>query len=163
MHRKPRSKKKSLFYVILGIVVVLALCVIFFFPINNALRNATGNDTPSDNLVKNELAKKIEAKKTGDPEADKKIDQSAKKLKGIKMSEIMQAAKNQQSAAKLIEKSSSLSPQASQKAAQEVFSDPKFNGIRESLSTGDWVKTYQEYQDLSKDGSIGQLQQDLGQ
>ncbi|WP_125770710.1 hypothetical protein [Companilactobacillus furfuricola] len=163
MHRKPRNKKKSIFYVILGIVVVLVLGVIFFFPINNAIRSATGNDTPSDKLVKNELAKKIEAKKTGDPNADKKIDQSAKKLKGIKMSEIMQAAKDQQSAAKLIQRSSSLSPQASQKAAQELFNDPKFNGIRESLSTGDWVKTYQEYQDLSKDGSINQLQQDLGQ
>ncbi|WP_125709428.1 hypothetical protein [Companilactobacillus zhongbaensis] len=163
MHRKQNSKKQTVFYSILAIVVVLVLCVIFFFPINNAIRNATGNDTASDKMVKSELAKKIKDRKTGDPKADEKIDKSARILEGVKMSEIMKAANNQQSAAKLIEKTSSMSPEASQKAAQEIFTNPQFDQIRQSMSDGDWVKTYQNYQDLSKNGSIGTLRQELGQ
>lgn len=163
MHRVKTSKKKIFGFSILGIVVVLILGVIFFVPINNGIRSATGNDTPTDKLIKDELVKKVKSKKTGDPKHDENVDKYAGKLKGTKMSTIMKAANNEEEAAELIHQSSSLSESASKKAAKALFSDEKYDGIRKSMSEGNWVETYSQYQKLNSDGSISQLRQTIGQ
>lgn len=163
MHKAKKSKKKAILLSLLTVIVIIVLCVVFFFPINNTIRNATGQDTPSDKLVKDELVKKIKSKGETDPKNAKKIDKYADKLNKTKMSTIMKAANNQEEAAQLIEQSSDLSKSASEKAAKEIFTNDKYQGIRSALSNGDWVQTYQQYQKLSNDGSISQLKQSINQ
>jgi len=158
-HRK--TNRKPLIITIVSIVVILVLCVVFFFPLNNLIRNVTGNDTASDKVVKSELVKKVKAKKNGDPKRDEKIDRAAKVLDKKKMSQIMSAANDQNQAANLIENSSSLSKEQAQKATQEIFSNDAYNGLRKSISAGNWYQAYQQYQKLSDDGEINQLQQDI--
>lgn len=160
-HRK--KSKKPLIIVLVSIVVILVLCVVFFFPLNNAIRNITGNDTASDKVVKSELVKKVKSKKNGDPKRDEKIDRAASILDKKKMSEIMSAANDQEKAADLIEDSSSLSKEQSQKAAQEIFSNNDYSGLRKAVSDGDWYQVYQQYQKLSNNGDLGQLQQNISQ
>ena len=136
--RHRRKNRKPLIITIVSIIVVLVLGVVFFFPLNNALRNVTGQDTASDKVVKSELVKKVKAKKTGDPAKDEKIDRAASVLGKKKMSQIMSAAKDQQKAASLIQSSSSLTKAQSQKAAQEIFSNSSYAGLRNSISDGNW-------------------------
>jgi len=159
--RHRRKSRKPLVITLISILVILALCVVFFFPLNNALRNITGNDTASDKVVKSELVKKVKSKKTGDPTKDEKIDRAASVLDKKKMSEIMASAKNQQKAATMIESSSSLSKEQSQKAAQEVFTNSDYNSLRSAISNGNWYQAYQQYQKLSDNGDITQLQQTI--
>lgn len=161
--RHSKKNKKPLIITLLSIVVILVLCVVFFFPLNNTIRNVTGNDTASDKVVKSELVKKVKSKKNGDPTRDKKIDRAASALSDKKMSQIMSAADNQQKAANLIADSSSLSKEQSQKAAQEIFSNDKYSGLRSAISDGNWYQAYQQYQKLSNDGELNQLQQDISQ
>jgi hypothetical protein len=137
--------------------------VVFFFPLNNVLRNVTGNDTASDKVVKSELVKKVKARKTGDPTKDEKIDRAASVIGKKKMSQIMSAANNQKQAANLIESSSSLSKQQSQKAAQEIFTNDSYTGLRNAISSGNWYQAYEQYQKLSNNGEIDQLRQDINQ
>jgi len=160
-HRK--RSKKPLIITLVSIVVILVLCVVFFFPLNNMIRNATGNDTASDKVVKSELVKKVKSKKTGDPSKDKKIDRAASVLGKKKMSQIMSAASDQNQAANLIENSSSLSKAQSQTAAQEIFSNDAYSGLRSAISSGNWYQAYQQYQKLSSNGQLNQLQQDINQ
>jgi len=161
--RHRRKNRKPLVITIFSILIILILGVVFFFPLNNMLRSATGNDTASDKVVKSELVKKVKARKTGDPTKDEKIDRAASVIDKKKMSEIMSAANNQDKAATLIEDSSSLSKTQSQKAAQEIFSNDNYSGLRDSISKGDWYQAYQQYQKLSSDGDLTQLQQDINQ
>lgn len=160
-HRK--RSKKPLIITIVAILVILVLCVVFFFPLNNFIRNATGNDTASDKVVKSELVKKVKSRKTGDPAKDKKIDRAASVLGKKKMSQIMSAADDQTKAATLIESSSSLSKEQSQKAAQEIFANDSYTAIRQAISSGNWYQAYQQYQKLSGNGQLNQLQQDINQ
>lgn len=159
--RHRRKNRKPLIVTLISIVVILILCVVFFFPLNNMIRNATGQDTVSDKAVKSELVKKVKSKKTGDPTKDKKIDRAASVLGKKKMSQIMSAAKDQQQTATLIQDSSSLTPAQSQKAAQEIFSNDECNGLRTAISDGNWYQAYQQYQKLSESGAISQLQEDI--
>ncbi|AKP67737.1 hypothetical protein [Companilactobacillus ginsenosidimutans] len=163
MHQAKKSKKKPVLFTILGIVLILVLGVVFFVPLNNATRSATGSDTPTDRLIKHELVKKVKSNKTGDPDQDAKVDKYADKLQETKMSEIMAAANNQAKAAKLIQSTSNLSKPAADKAAQEIFTNNKFNSIRSSMSQGDWVQTYLQYRTLSKDGTLSALKQNVNQ
>jgi len=71
-HRK-KSKKPLILTIICAIVVLLILCVVFIFPLNNMLRSVTGNDTPGDKAVKSELVKRVKSKKTGDSTKDKRL------------------------------------------------------------------------------------------
>lgn len=158
-HRK--GNKKPFVITIVAILVVLILCVVFFFPLNNALRNMTGNDTASDKVVKSELVKKVKSRKTGDPTKDKKIDRAASVLDKKKMSQIMSAASDQNKAATLIQDSSSLTKEQSQKAAQEIFNDDSYSDLRSAISNGNWYQAYQQYQKLSESGQLSQLQQDI--
>jgi hypothetical protein len=123
----------------------------------------TGNDTASDKVVKSELVKKVKARKTGDPTKDEKIDRAASVIGKKKMSQIMSAANNQKQAANLIESSSSLSKQQSQKAAQEIFTNDSYTGLRNAISSGNWYQAYEQYQKLSNNGEIDQLRQDINQ
>jgi len=161
--RHRRNNRKPLIITLVSIVVILVLCVVFFFPLNNVLRNTTGNDTASDKVVKSELVKKVKSKKTGDPTRDKKIDRAATVLNKKKMSQIMAAANNQSQAANLIESSSSLTKDQSQKAAQEIFTNDSYTGLRDAISNGNWYQAYQQYQKLSNNGQLNQLQQDINQ
>lgn len=161
--RHRRKSKKPLIITIVSILVILVLCVVFFFPLNNMIRNATGNDTASDKVVKSELVKKVKAKKTGDATKDKKIDRAASVLGKKKMSQIMSAANDQTQAANLIESSSSLSKNQSQRAAQEIFSNDNYTALRQAVSSGNWYQAYQQYQKLSGNGQLNQLQQDINQ
>lgn len=161
--RHRRKNRKPLIITIVSILVVLILGVVFFFPINNALRNATGNDTASDKVVKSELVKKVKSRKTGDPAKDEKIDRAASVLGKKKMKQLMSAADSQSQTASLIADSSSLSKEQSQKVAQEVFSNSQYDGLRTAISQGNWYQAYQQYQKLSNDGQINQLQQDIKQ
>ncbi|KRK75864.1 hypothetical protein FC67_GL000796 [Companilactobacillus alimentarius DSM 20249] len=161
-HRK-KSKKPLILTIICAIVVLLILCVVFIFPLNNMLRSVTGNDTPGDKAVKSELVKRVKSKKTGDSTKDKKIDRAASILGKKKMSEIMAAAKSQKKTASLIEDSSSLTRAQSQKAAQEIFSNDEYSGLRKAINDGNWYQAYQQYQKLSNNGELNQLQQDLNQ
>lgn len=163
MRHTKKSKKPLIITIIVAVLAVLVLCVVFFFPLNNALRNATGNDTASDKVVKSELVKKVKSRKTGDPATDKKIDRAASVIGKKKMSQIMSAANNQKQAANLIENSSSLSKTQSQKAAQEIFTNDSYSGLRSAISNGNWYQAYQQYQKLSNDGEINQLRQDINQ
>lgn len=161
--RHSKKNRKPLIITIITILVVLVLCVVFFFPLNNVLRNVTGNDTASDKVVKSELVKKVKARKTGDPAKDEKIDRAASVIGKKKMSQIMSAANNQKQAANLIESSSSLSKQQSQKAAQEIFTNDSYTGLRNAISSGNWYQAYEQYQKLSNNGEIDQLRQDINQ
>lgn len=160
-HRK--TNRKPLIISIVSIVVILILCVVFFFPLNNAWRNLTGKDTASDKVVKSELVKKVKSKKTGDPTKDEKIDRAASVLGKKKMSQIMSAAKDQNKAASLIQDSSSLNQEQSEKAAQEIFSNSEYSGLRNAISDGNWYEAYQQYQKLNSNGDLTQLQQDINQ
>jgi hypothetical protein len=163
MHSAKKNKKHPVLYSILGIVVLIILGIVFFVPINNGIRSATGNDTPTDKVIKDQLVKKVKAGKTGSPEEDAKIDKSAAALDKTKMSKIMAAANDKAQAAKLIQESSNLSQPASEKAADEIFSNSKFDSIRSAMSDGDWYKVYSQYQDLSGNGTLSQLKQSVGQ
>lgn len=158
-HRK--TSKKPLFLTIGGIVVILALCIVFFFPLNNIVRDLTGNDTASDKVVKSELVKKVKSKKTGDSTKDKKIDQAASILGKKKMSQLISAANSQTKTANLIEDSSDLSAAQSQRAAQEIFSNKSYDGLRQAIAAGNWYQAYQQYQKLSNSGQLNQLQTDI--
>jgi len=161
--RHRRKNRKPLIITLVSIVVILILCVVFFFPLNNVLRNTTGNDTASDKVVKSELVKKVKSRKTGDPAKDKKIDRAATVLNKKKMSQIMAAANDQSKAANMIESSSSLTKDQSQKAAQEIFTNDSYSGLRDAISSGNWYQAYQQYQKLSNNGQLNQLQQDINQ
>lgn len=160
-HRK--KSRKPLIITIVSILVVLILGVVFFFPLNNLLRNTTGNDTASDKVVKSELVKKVKSRKTGDPTKDEKIDRAASVLGKKKMKQLMSAADSQSQAASLIQDSSALSKEQSQKAAQEIFSNDQYDGLRSAISSGNWYQAYQQYQKLSNSGQLNQLQQDVNQ
>lgn len=144
---------------LLGIVIALVLALVFFVPLNNVIRNATGHDTPTDALVKDEIIKKVRTEKTGNKDQDKRADEYVSRLKGTKMSAIMKAATDEEKAAVMIHNSSNLSMKASQKAAEELFNNTKYNQLRKSVSKGDWLQTYQQYKKLSNDGSLTQLRQ----
>jgi len=161
--RHRRKNRKPLIITLVSIVVILILCVVFFFPLNNVLRITTGNDTASDKAVKSELVKKVKSRKTGDPAKDKKIDRAATVLNKKKMSQIMAAANDQSKAANMIESSSSLTKDQSQKAAQEIFTNDSYSGLRDAISSGNWYQAYQQYQKLSNNGQLNQLQQDINQ
>lgn len=160
-HRK--KNRKPLILIVVSVLVILALCIVFFFPLNNVLRNVTGNDTASDKVVKSELVKKVKSKKTGDSAKDEKIDRAASVLGKKKMSQIISAASSQQKTADLIQDSSSLSKEQSQKAAQEIFTNDSYSGLRNAVSDGNWYQAYQQYQKLSNNGQLNQLRQDISQ
>lgn len=160
-HRK--KNRKPLILIVVSVLVILVLCIVFFFPLNNVLRNVTGNDTASDKVVKSELVKKVKSKKTGDSAKDEKIDRAASVLGKKKMSQIISAASSQQKTADLIQDSSSLSKEQSQKAAQEIFTNDSYSGLRNAVSDGNWYQAYQQYQKLSDNGQLNQLRQDISQ
>jgi hypothetical protein len=148
---------KVLAWVLIGIATIIILVVIFFTPLNNAMRSATGNDTPADTVVKNELVKRIDASKTGDPATDAKINAAVKKLKKTKMTTIMKAADNQQQLSKLLNSDTSLSQSQAKAATKIIFKSGQYTDLRQAVAKGKWVAAYKAYKQLSGSGALTYL------
>lgn len=161
---KKRSHKKIWLIVIALIVLILVGGIIFFFPLNNTIRNMSGgNDTLSDKAIKNELVQKIESSENGDPSHDKKILKAANSLKNTKMSSIMKAAGDQNKAAQELHDNTSLSKDESKKVAKKVFSDSNYDQLRKSVSNGNWYSAFKQYKRLSNDGSLTELKNSINE
>lgn len=159
-----KSHKKRIWIIVVSVIALIAIGIIFFFPINNTVRDISGgNDTASDKLVKDELAKRIEATKTGDPKHDDKVNKAVDDLKKTRMSDIMKAAENQNKAATELHNNTSLSSSESKKVAKEIFSNSKYDKLRQSVNDGDWYSAYSQYKSLSNNGSIDELKNSLSQ
>jgi len=159
-HKK--SHKKAIWITLATIVVLIVLGIVFFFPLNNTVRTISGGgDTPSDKIVKNELIKKVDSTRNGDLKHDQKIDKATKALRKTKMSDIIQAANNQKKAASLLQKNSALTSSQANAATKTIFSNSKYNGLRQSVSKGNWYSVFKQYKDLSNDGSLTKLKNSI--
>lgn len=150
-------------WIAIGVVTVLFLIVIFFTPLNNAMRSATGQDTPADKIVKQQIINKIEAAKTGDPVTDAKINRAVQQLKTTKMSTIMKAADNQSQMGKLLGSETSLSQKQAKSASKIIFQSGQYTSLRQAVADGKWVKAYQDYNKLSKSGAITALKNNVSE
>lgn len=148
--RRPHKRRwPRVLGILFGLIVILGiLLVVFFTPLNNAYRSATGNDTPADSAVKNELVKQIDANKTGNPTVDGVLDQAATTLKNTKMSTIVAAAGNQSKFARLLQSTTGIPAAQANTAAGTVFATSALTPLREAIAAGDYVKAYQAYRNL---------------
>lgn len=147
---------------LLGLLVVLIICGVVFFPqLNNTMRSTTGEDTPADKIVKNELVKKIDSSKTGDSQTDAALNKAASTLQKTKMSTIMKAAKNENDASALLAKTTDLSTSEAQAATSVVFSNAAYTKLRTAIANGNWVAAYKQYQTLSSNGNLSQLESEI--
>lgn len=161
---KRKSHKKIWLIVIALIVLIIAVGIIFFFPLNNTIRNMSGGkDTLSDKAIKNELVQKIESSENGDPNHDKKIMKAAKSLENTKMSSIMRAAGDQNKAAQELHDNTSLSTDESKKVAKKVFGDSNYDQLRQSVQNGNWYSAFKQYKRLSNDGSLTELKNSINE
>ncbi|WP_125588959.1 hypothetical protein [Companilactobacillus jidongensis] len=159
-HKK--SHKKAIWITLTTILVLIFLGIVFFFPLNNTVRSISGgNDTPSDKVVKNELIKKVDSTKNGDLKHDQKVDKATKALKKTKMSDIIQAANNQKKAASLLKKNTALTSSQADSATKKIFSDSKYNSLRQSVSNGNWYSAYKQYRTLSDNGALTKLKNSI--
>lgn len=159
-HKK--SHKKAIWLTLATLLVLIVLGVVFFFPLNNTFRSISGgNDTASDKLVKNELIKKVDSTKNGDLAHDKRVDKAAADLKKTKMSDIIDAANNQDKAATMLRQNSSLTSDQANAAAKKIFSDSKYDGLRQAVNSGNWYSAYNQYKTLSNDGSLTELKNSI--
>lgn len=156
--RVKKRRPKVLAWLLIGMITVIVLVVVFFTPLNNAMRSATGNDTPADNAVKNELVKRINANKTGDPTTDANIDTAVKKLKQTKMATIMKAANNQQQMTKLLDSDTGMSQAQAKTATQIIFKNGQYTDLRQAVAQGKWVAAYKAYRQLSNSGALTYLE-----
>ncbi|WP_179395078.1 hypothetical protein [Lacticaseibacillus absianus] len=161
--KRKKRWPKVLATVLILLVVAGGLGFVFFPQLNNTVRNVTGNDTPADTAVKNELVKQIEARKTGDSSTDAKIESAASTLKATKMSTIVAAASDQTKMADLLRTSVGASSEQANAAAKLLFANSDLQGVREAVAAGDWVKAYQEYKALNGTEALTALKANLGQ
>ncbi|WP_125702757.1 hypothetical protein [Lacticaseibacillus daqingensis] len=161
--KKKKRWPKVLAAVLIGLVVAGGLCVVFFPQLNNTVRNATGNDTAADTVVKNELVKQIEARKTGDATVDAKLDAAATTLKNTKMSRIVAAAGDQAQMTSLLKTTTGASTNQATAAANLLFANDALQPVREAVAAGDWVKAYQAYKSLNGTEAFTEFKADLGQ
>ncbi|WP_065911796.1 hypothetical protein [Secundilactobacillus paracollinoides] len=163
--RQVKSRKRRcpvVVTIIIAILLIIIICgALFFTQINNAMRSATGKDTPADTVVKNELVKKIEASKTGNAQTDAAIDKAATTLKQTKMSTIMKAAKNQNQASALLDKTTDLTAAQSKAATTVVFHNAAYSKLRTAIADGNWVAAYNQYKTLSTNGNFSTLEGEL--
>lgn len=147
---------------LLGLLVVLIICGVIFFPqLNNTMRATTGKDTPADKIVKNELVKKIESSKTGDSQTDAALNKAASTLQKTKMSTIMKAAKNQTEASALLDRTTGLSASEPKAATTVVFHNAAYTKLRTAIANGNWVAAYKQYQTLSNNGNLSTLEGEI--
>ncbi|WP_334329519.1 hypothetical protein [Companilactobacillus sp. HBUAS59699] len=159
-HKK--SHKKTIWITLITVLVLIILGIIFFFPLNNTIRNISGgNDTASDNMVKNELIKKVDSTKNGDLAHDKRVDKAAATLKKTKMADIIAAANDQKKAATMLQQNSSLTTSQANAAAKKIFSDSKYDGLRQAVNSGNWYSAYKQYKTLSNNGSLTELRNSI--
>lgn len=83
------------------------------------------------------------------------------KISSISPSKVKAAANDKTEAAQLIQSQTGMNQSQSQRAAQELFIDDKYSELREDLSNNNWLGAYQQYQKLSNDGSLKELQASL--
>lgn len=77
------------------------------------------------------------------------------------MSDIIQAANNQKKAASLLQKNSALTSSQANAATKAIFSNSKYNGLRQSVSNGNWYSAFKQYKALSNDGSLTKLKNSI--
>ncbi|KRM87227.1 hypothetical protein [Lacticaseibacillus thailandensis] len=135
---------------ILAIVIaVVVLCVVFFTPINNTVRTATGgNDTVADKAVKSVVVSKLDSAKTGNSTVDGAIDQVANTIKTTRVSTVMQAAKSESALAALLTSKGMDSAQANT-AANAIYSTSALDGVRAQIAQGNWYGVYRQAQQLA--------------
>lgn len=157
-----KSHKKTILIIIITLVALIAIGVIFFFPLNNTVRNISGgNDTATDRMIKEELVRRVDTTKNGDPHHDKKVAKAVKSIKGTKISDIMKAANDQDKAAKELHNNTPLSSSASKEVAKKVFNDSRYDKLRQAVSSGNWYSAYNQYKELSNNGSLNELRNSI--
>ncbi|MQS53030.1 hypothetical protein [Companilactobacillus mishanensis] len=159
-----KTHKKVIWITLASVLVVIALAITFFFPINNAMRDLSGGkDTVTDAALKDQLVKKVDKDKNkssnsaNDPTDDQQVKQAVTSIKKTSTQDIMQSANDESKAASILQKNTTLSAAQSRAAAKEMFSDTRYNGLRKSISSGDWYGAYNQYQTLAKNGSLDAL------
>lgn len=176
-----KYKKKKVFSSSLGLLMIFLLGSAFVAPLNNSKSETTKhNDVVSSKIAK-KTARTIKSIKEGQNKDDKdgksvevekpvvqaanqadSSDDTLTKIKNLSPSKIKTAASSESKAAEMIQSQTNLSASQSQKAASELFSDSKFSNLRSDINSGNWIGAYAQYQKLSHDGSIKELQASLG-
>lgn len=162
-HQTKKKKWPKVLGIIAGLLVLLVvLGIVFFTPLNNTYRSVTGNDTPADSAVKNELVKRIEAQKTGNTATDNLLDRAANTVNSTKMSTIIAAANDEQKMATLLQDTTGVSSATAEVAARTLFNTDSLTPLREAVAQGNYVKAYQAYEDLDT-STLTQLKATLAQ
>lgn len=157
--KKHRHRGLKIFSIVAGLIVLMAVCGIFFFPqINNTIRNVTGNDTPADSAVKARIVSGITAQKTGNPATDAVLQRAADTIKETKMSTIMKAAQDQDQAATLLQKATGVNQDQAKLAATVLFKEQSVTPIRQAIASGDYYQAYQDAKSLQQQGDTSSLQ-----
>ncbi|QVI33784.1 hypothetical protein BVJ53_03320 [Lacticaseibacillus chiayiensis] len=157
--KKPRHRGLKIFGIIAGVLVLLIIACVFFFPqINNTIRNVTGSDTPADAAVKSRLVSEITAQKTGNATTDAALQRAADTLKETKMSTIMKAAQDQDQAAVLLQKTTSANQAQAKLAAALLFREKSITPLRQAIASGDYYRAYQDVKSLQQQGDTSTLQ-----
>lgn len=176
-----KSKKKKVFSSSIGLLVLFLMASAFAAPLTNSKSETTHNDVVSKKVAKKtakQLNKKstkksskvtIEKPATNNNEAQKPATQAASsnsgsylsKISSISPSKIKSAAEDESQAAQLIQTETGMSSAKSQQAATELFSNSKYTDLRNDITSGNWFGAYAQYQKLSNDGSLEQLQDSL--
>ncbi|MCI1987360.1 MAG: hypothetical protein LKJ69_12255 [Lactobacillus sp.] len=138
--------------ILITLLVIAAICgisVAFFPQINNTWRNANGgNDTPADKAVKATVIKALDSKKNGNVITDGVIDATTHAIDTTKMSTVMAAAQDQDTATKLLTQSG-LNSNVAQLVTSALFKTSAFDGVRESLANGDYYGVYKAAKKLN--------------
>lgn len=182
MKGSKKNKKRKVFSSSLGLVTIFLLGSAFVAPLNNSKSETTKHNDVVSSKVAKRTAKTIKSIKNDKNKDSKKDDKEVKvekpvvqstaksddsddtlsKIRSLSPSKIKTAASNESKAAEMIQSQTGLSTAQSQKAASELFSDSKFSSLRNDINKGNWIGAYAQYQKLSHDGSIKQLQDSLG-
>ena len=154
-HRRSKHWGRRILFTLLGLVIIAGLGFFFFPQLNNTYRNVTGNDTPADTAVKSALIKQLNTQKTGNAATDQVIDQVTQALSQTKMTTLMKAADDQQTAKTMLV-NAGVDATAASTVTQAIFSDPTFDPLRQKLAAGDYAGVYQAAKQLQSSGDYSQ-------
>lgn len=177
-----KTNKRKVFSSSIGLLALFLIGSAFSAPLSNSKSDTTTNSAvvtkknakPSISNVSKKTTKKAAKKDTkqNDNDAKQVVAQGAKtesasqnsgnylsRIASISPSKIKTAAGNENQAAQLIQSQSGMSQVQSQKVAQELFTNSQYTSLRNDLSSGNWIGAYQQYQTLSNNGAISQLEQ----
>lgn len=175
-----KTNKRKVFSSSIGLLALFLIGSAFSAPLSNSDTTTNSavvtkkNAKPSISNVSKKTTKKAAKKDTkqNDNDAKQVVAQGAKtesasqnsgnylsRIASISPSKIKTAAGNENQAAQLIQSQSGMSQVQSQKVAQELFTNSQYTSLRNDLSSGNWIGAYQQYQTLSNNGAISQLEQ----